>query len=136
MDSTVHDDRCRADLGRCDAYRPGHALHFIHARLIGENPGGWRTVTVSRLEGRELLLVDEAGAVVVAWHHRLLTDIVAPGDRVAVHARHSAVAAGGAVLNVRLTGTLSADLPASEEVAPPTTTIVDLASGRGLTTEG
>ena len=132
MDASGHDDRCRADLGECTAYRPGHALHVIHARLIGENPRRWRTVTVSRIEGRELLLVDEAGAVVVAWHHRLLTDIVAPGDRAAVHDRHNAMAVGGTVLNVRLTGTLSATIPAAGEADMPGTVVVDLSSGRGL----
>lgn len=133
MDSAGCDDRCRADLGRCDAYRPGHCLHVIHARLIGGSPDGWRTVTVSRIEGRELLLVDGAGAVVVAWHHRLLTDLVAPGDRLPLHARFAAIAVGGTVLNVRLTGTLSADVSATGEADAPATVIVDLSSGRGVT---
>ena len=55
-----------------------------------------------------------------------------PGDRVALHARHHAVAAGGAVVNVRLTGALSPVLPAPDQECHATTTIVDLSRGRGL----
>ena len=55
-----------------------------------------------------------------------------PSDRVALHARHHAVAAGGAVVNVRLTGALSPVLRAPEQETRPPATTVDLSSGRGL----
>lgn len=129
------DDGCRADLGRCDAYRPGHLLHVIHARLLQEDPRGWRAVTVCRIEGREILLVDVRGQVVLGWHHRLLTGVLATGEPALVHPRRHALRAGGVVVNVRLSGAPHPDpRAAGDAVVGPL--VVDLSTGRALTVDG
>ena len=75
------------EIGRCVAYRPGHQMHFIHAKKVGEEPWGWREGVIATVTPDGWLEIDytqEPGRV-VAFHHHDLTARLAPGDAVRVH---------------------------------------------------
>lgn len=52
---------------RCTSYRPGHQVHFIHARKSGEDDGSVDVLAVVRPDG--LIRLESTGDVVVRWHH-------------------------------------------------------------------
>lgn len=75
------------DLGRgCVSYRPGHHLHFIHAKHLGQSPWGWRDGVVVAVDGRHVevdYVVAEGRAML--WHHQPLDGLVGPDALVRVH---------------------------------------------------
>ena len=71
----------------CRLYWPGHHMHVIHARKIGESPWGWRDALVTHLGPGGWLTVDyvlEDGRM-VGWHHEDLSDVLTLGSPVRVH---------------------------------------------------
>lgn len=83
-------------------YRPGHAMHFIHANVVGRSPWGWRPGTVRRVDGQAATVdyVLEEGAVEV-WRHAGFANLK-PGTPVRVHEGLHALELTGAWLNVEV----------------------------------
>ena len=97
---------CMVDpaLGRCVAYRPGHQMHFIHAKKTGEEPWGWRGGVIATIRHDGWLEIDYTGEPgrVVAFHHLDLTERLAVGDAVRVHEGYHALEARIGWLNLWL----------------------------------
>ena len=74
--------------GDCAVYRPGHQVHFIQARHVGQSPWGWRDAVVTSVYGltAHLSYVDHDAAPRV-WHHRSLAGVLEPGAPVRLHER-------------------------------------------------
>ena len=103
--------------GPCGSYRPGHALHFIHAHRLGRTPWGWRDGTLVGVDGN-LLRVGysvERGTAEM-WHHRPLGDVLAVGTPVRVHERLHAIGGPFGWANVEVRSGLG-PVPEPEEPA-------------------
>jgi hypothetical protein len=124
-----------SESGSCRSYDPGHNLHFIHARLVGEMPWGWRDGIVTSVKGGEVVVgYLEVDHEIQLWHHSSLATLMV-GAPVQVHERYHALGGGLGCVNVVVTNGLGpvpqpdeAQLRSSRTVAA----IVDLATGRGL----
>ena len=123
---------------RCPSYRPGHNLFYLHLREIGRRPWGWRAGTVSRVEGRNVVVIGYLdGGEATLWHHEPLT-FLEVGFPVRVHEELHALEAGGALLNVEVPLGLG-DVPEPEDVTawlrdhlPAPVVVADIATGRGV----
>lgn len=134
------DTRCaRSGGGGCCSYWPGHQVHFIQARRIGESPWGWRDAVVVVVDGQFLTLRYLAEDVeFVVWHHARLP--VQSGDLVRVNQ------GAGTVLQGRFGQVAIAhDSPLHAVPAPEhpelwavevSVGVVDLATGRAINTNG
>lgn len=89
-------------MSKAPDYRPGHAMHHIQARLIGETPWGWREGVV-RAHADGVFTIDylEGGAIEV-WHGQ--QPGVPAGTPVRVHERFRALEVGGTWVNVDIRG--------------------------------
>ena len=96
------DRRTCVNLGHgCASYAPGHHMHPIHARKLGESPWGWRDGVVSSVDGGEVVVdyVTVDGHAVL-WHHNDLERILPPGTLVRVHEKLHALGGTFGWLNV------------------------------------
>lgn len=116
------------------SYRPGHAMHPIHARLLGEQPWGWRDGIV-RASGEGTHVIDylaESGEITV--RSTLLAQIAA-GSPVRVHERLHALAHGSTWYSVQRDSGGLGPVPEPEHpelwAAEAVPGIVDLARGVG-----
>lgn len=121
----------------CQAYFPGHHMHWIHARKIGESPWGWRDgilIAMSPAGKVEVEYALEPGGV-TAWHHVDLTSELAVGTPVRVHEGLYALGSPIGWLNLHIDAGVG---PVAEpddvqlwaqEVSGG---VVDLSTGRGL----
>lgn len=129
--------RCTMSNGYCQSYRPGHNMHFIHARHVGETPWGWRTGTVVRSESAGRLLVELAGLEqrVNIWHHAELMNDLPAGSEVLVHEEYYALATHFGWLNVQIANGVG-PVPKPADLRPWRSRmsygVVDLATGRGV----
>lgn len=126
--------------GECHSYKPGHALHSIQARLLGEQPWGWRDGTVTCLEwssdgctiGVDYIAVPRPWA---GWHHRDLTSRLRVGDPVRIHEGLSALQAGRILACIRTIEGLGT-VPEPDDVelwrGEGRAVIVDVAQGLGI----
>ena len=116
------------------SYRPGHAMHPIHARLLGEQPWGWRDGIVRESgEGTHVIDYLAGSGEITVWSAFLPQ--VPPGSPVRVHARLHALTLGPTWFSVRREAGGLGPVPEPEhpelwapEAAPG---IVDLARGVG-----
>lgn len=129
--------RCAPRSGkRCESYWPGHHMHFIHAKLIGQTPWGWRDGVVAQLASQwvEVEYTEEDGRVSL-WHHRPVSAGLAAATLVRVHEEYHALGSRAGWLNVLVEGGLG---PVPSPVDPAvwademTAGVVDLSTGRGL----
>jgi len=123
--------------GHCGSFAPGHNMHWIQARLLGESPWGWRDAVVRSVHGGRAVAayVHENGSV-SASHHVALDTLVSVGDPIRVHEGYAALAtAGGLLLSVELAEGLG-DVPDPDvpELWSHDLTggVVDLSTGRGI----
>lgn len=122
---------------RCGSYRPGHQMHFIHAKKLGEEPWGWRdgvVVSVSPDGWLEVDYVLEPGRV-VAHHHEDLTSVLRVGEPVRIHERFYGLSAGFGWVNLCITEGLGwVPEPEDPELwqREVTIAVTDLATGRAL----
>lgn len=131
--------RCDPQTDRCRSYKAGHQVHFIQARLAGEQPWHWRDGVVAEVDGHTLTVQYsfEEGDV-DCWSHHDLSSRVEVGDTVRVHERFNLLAAGRSWICVECTGGLGPvprpDHPElwSTETSPG---IVDLATGEAIATD-
>lgn len=126
--------QCLAD--RCPSYRPGHLMHWIHAKRIGQTPWGWRDATVVAIDGLWLTLSYVVGDHVVrAWHHQSLGDQVQVGSPVRLHEQYYALGGPFGWVNVALTDGLG-PVPEPDDVslwaAETTVAVTDLSTGHAL----
>lgn len=123
----------------CQSFHPGHNLHWIHARRIGETPWGWRDgVLVENRGGRLVVEYLAEDHHVVLWNHRPV-DGTEIGSPVRVHERYYALSGRFGWLNVHVTGGLGPvpEPPAPELYGPEIVVpVVDLATGRALPLDG
>lgn len=86
----------------CATEAPGHALSVIQLRVASATPSKWLDATVRSVSASGWVvlapLVGEAD--VSLWHHADLTDTLAVGDPVSLHALYNVVAAGRHRFNV------------------------------------
>jgi hypothetical protein len=131
---------CSLRGGRCESYTPGHAVHAIQARLIGESPWGWRDGLVEAWEdgGVRIRYADEDDSEddsVTCWHHRDLSGELPIGAPVRVHERFHVLGIASGWYCVEITGGLGAvpepDHPALwvQQIVPG---IVEVATGIAL----
>lgn len=130
-------ESCASGSSGCQAYFPGHHMHWIHARKIGESPWGWRDgiLTAVSAAGRvEVEYALEPGGV-TAWHHVDLTSELAVRTPVRVHEGLYALGSPLGWLNLRLDAGVGpvaepedAELWAQEALGG----VVDLSTGRAL----
>jgi hypothetical protein len=93
-------DVCGSD---CQLYRPGHNIHAIQGRLVGEMPWEWRDAVVVTVDGQRATLsylLDDGTPTI--WYHRPLSALVRAGDAVVIHERYYIVRTGGNVFCVEL----------------------------------
>jgi hypothetical protein len=97
-----HTAVCECESGAmCADIRPGHGLHALQLRLAAATPSHWRDalVTAVREDGWvEAITLD--GSPVSLWNHGDLTDVVAPGEPVALHEVYNVLTAGARRFNV------------------------------------
>ena len=123
--------------GVCQSYNPGHNVHFIHARKVGESPWGWRDGLLSSLDATGSLTVEyatEAGQV-EAWHHQDLVAELAVGSPVRVHEGWQMLASSAGWLHLNISAGLgTVEEPAFVELWDDQVTygVVDLSTGRGV----
>src|SRR5512139_382442 len=136
--SHVSDDRrtCH-DLGHCCAsYAPGHHMHPIHARKLGESPWGWRDGVVSSVADDEVVVdyVTVNGQAVL-WHHADLESILSSGTLVRVHEELHALGGTFGWLNVAVAEGLG-PVPTPDDTsawrAEMRIAITDVRSGRAV----
>ena len=126
-----------ADGDRCRSYRPGHQMHFIHAKKLGEEPWGWRdgvVVSVSPDGWLEVDYVLEPGRV-VAHHHEDLTSVLHVGEPVRIHERFYGLSARFGWVNLCITDGLGwVPEPEDPELwqREITIAVTDLSTGRAL----
>jgi hypothetical protein len=88
---------CTCEQGlMCAAEGPGHALSAIQLRAASATPSKWQDATVSSISptGWVVLAPVFGGADVPVWHHADLTQTLAIGDPVSLHALYNVLAAG------------------------------------------
>lgn len=90
----------------CQRFSPGHNMHHIHARRVGDRPWGWRDALVANVVGREIHLSyvnpgepHEPGQPVV-WHHGDLSDLLSVGTPVRLHEQYYAMGLPAGWINV------------------------------------
>jgi hypothetical protein len=89
-----------SESGSCRSYDSGHNLHFIHARLLGETPWGWRDGIVTSVRGGEVMVAYlEVDHEIRLWHHSSLATLLV-GAPVQVHERYHALGGGFGCVNV------------------------------------
>lgn len=121
----------------CQAYWPGHNMHWIHARKIGESPWGWRDGVMSASSADGFVTIAYALDIgcVWAWHHDPVVAKLAPGTPVRVHEGLYALSSPLGWVNLLISSGLGAT-PAPLETDPwqaeVTGGVVDLATGRAL----
>lgn len=121
----------------CQAFYPGHNVHWIHARHIGESPWGWRDGVVTSTTEDGFITVEytlEQGAV-EAWHHGEIIGRLTRGTPVRIHEGYYVLALGGRYLNLLISSGLGA-VPKPQEPelweAEVTGGVVDLSTGEGV----
>lgn len=130
-------DCIRDGQGICQAYWPGHNLHWIHARKIGESPWGWRDGVVSDCSTDGFVTIQYALELgrVEAWHHDAVIGELEDGTPVRVHEGFYALSSPMGWFNLLISSGLEA-VPEPQDKGPwqPEVTggVVDLATGRGL----
>lgn len=87
--------------GGCQSYWPGHHMHCIHAKRIGQSPWGWRDGTVCAIEGLWVAIqyVTTEGSV-RAWHHESLAEELIVGVPLRVHEGYHALSGPFGWINV------------------------------------
>ena len=125
---------CTPGRSNCQAYWPGHQLHWIPAKFVGQAPWGWRDGVVTAIHGSDVTVqYVETDHVLRLWHHRQLR--LAVGQPVRVHERFHVAAGPFGWANVAVTNGLGpVPEPASPELWRPEQSIpvVDLGSGYAL----
>ena len=127
---------CSIAEGICGSFRPGHRMHWIHTKRIGQTPWGWRDGTVSDVDDRWLIVryLTEHASVRV-WHHEALADAITLGSPVRVHEEYYALGGPFGWVNVIVDGGLG-QKPAPEDpslwAAEMSVGVTDLATGRAL----
>lgn len=120
----------------CKSYAPGHRLHAIHARLIGETPWAWRDAVVRSIDADNIAVLkyDADGGTRRVWHHHDLSIMCPPGSRVKLREFRHALAFAGVVLNVDVIGGAGpgAAPEHSSHVSGPVI-VTDLTTGQGVT---
>lgn len=121
----------------CQAYFPGHHMHFIHARKLGESPWGWRDGVIAAAGEDGTVIIDyvlEDGRA-EAWHHDEVVVELRVGSPVRVHEGLYALSSRLGWLNILISGGLG-PVPTPEQTDPwlaeMTGGVVDLSTGRGL----
>lgn len=121
----------------CQSFHPGHNMHWIHARHVGESPWGWRDGVVSAADAAGFVAVEyvlESGRV-EAWHHSRIVGNLAKGKPVRVHEGYRTLSSPMGWIHLLISSGLGAvPEPAHTDpwVAEVTGGVVDLATGRGL----
>ncbi len=129
---------CRhAGQGLCQAYGPGHNLHSIHARKIGESPWGWRDGVVVEATNQGFVTIEyalEPGRV-EAWHHDPVVGKLPTGSPVRVHEGFYVLSSALGWVNLLVSSGLGA-VPTPDETdlwqGEVTGGVVDLSTGRGV----
>lgn len=121
----------------CQSFHPGHNMHWIHARHVGESPWGWRDGVVSAASADGFVTVEyvlEAGRV-EAWHHSPVVANLAKGTPVRVHEGYRTLSGPMGWLHLLISSGLGA-VPKPENTdawaAEVTGGVVDMTTGRGL----
>ncbi|WP_052460331.1 hypothetical protein [Microbacterium gorillae] len=86
----------------CVHDRSGHGLSAIQLRLALATPSAWRdaVVTAVTADGWITLVAIADGTNVRVWHHADVSEDLAIGEPVALHARYDVLVAAGRHLNV------------------------------------
>ena len=93
----------------CSSYLPGHSTHWIHAKLVGRTPWGWRDAVVSGIDERWIALTYvESGRRVDVWHHVPLAVEIEVGAPVRLHEQYYVLGGPFGWLNVVVRGGLGA----------------------------
>lgn len=129
------DTDCLPRRGDCHSYHPGHQVHAIHAKRVGQTPWGWRDAVVVEAVDRVLTVEYLQGGRAVLWHHVPLGHELPPGSPLRVHERYYVIGAPLGWLNVLVTEGIGA-VPEPEEPmlwAPEATWgVADLSTGRAI----
>lgn len=121
----------------CQSFRPGHNMHWIHARHVGESPWGWRDGVVSATSEDGFVTVEyvlESGRV-ETWHHSPVVAKLSKGTPVRVHEGCRTLSSPLGWLNLLIASGLGAvPTPKNADAWAPEVTggAVDIATGRGL----
>lgn len=119
------------DCPGCRQYRPGHRLHHIQLRLLGQRPDRWRRLVVVDRSPQELVLFDEDEGRVVMWHHAPFPDDLVPGSVVHHHEGLDVLVRPDGVAHC--VDFIAGDFLAEpEEIHGRVIGIVDLSTGNGL----
>jgi len=132
---------CRLVDGRCQLYLPGHNMHAIQAKRIGQAPWGWRDAVVLAIDGLSLQLRYVAEDVVfAAWHHADLSEWLEPGTPVRVSQSAGSVLQGSLGQVCLATDSPLDAVPEPEDLeawkSRMSWGVVDLATGRGVNLDG
>jgi hypothetical protein len=108
FDPTIRTDlsRTRDDLCACgmddDRWGHGHSLSFMQRRLAGATSTKWRDSIVTAVAPSGLITVRavDDGTELVLWNHSDQTELVTPGQPVAVHSIYHVLALGSHWLSV------------------------------------
>lgn len=85
----------------CVHDRPGHSLSAIQLRLALATPSGWNDAVVLDTDSDGwITLATLDGELTRVWHHSDVSDVISPGEPVAVHGRYGVLASGSLRLNV------------------------------------
>lgn len=76
---------CDPDETPCRHCTPGHAIHWIQAKLVGKTPWGWRDGTVAAKDGKWITVAYLDGGTARCWHHQDLGDEITVGMPVRLH---------------------------------------------------
>ena len=103
------------DDGRCMSYRPGHAMHWIHSRLLLQDNDGWRRGLVRQVRGLTIEVVypevvNPYRSIGWLWHHSDLSDHISAGQVVRVNERRHGLLVGGRVHCIGVMGTVASGL--------------------------
>lgn len=121
----------------CQSFHPGHNMHWIHARHVGESPWGWRDGLVAAASVDGFVTIEyvlESGRV-EGWHHSPVVARLSKGTPVRVHEGYRTLSSPMGWIHLLIRSGLGA--VAEPEDADPweaevTGGVVDLATGRGL----
>ncbi len=86
----------------CAASAPGHGLSAIQDRLASATPSKWAdavVVSASAAGWIEVALLS-GDSTIMLWNHADHTDVIKPGDPVAVHSVYDVLAISGTKVNV------------------------------------